>query len=191
MNASTRRASLFFPFVILTAIAFVLYLLVVWDPIGIYGSIRQYLEHPIRAPLEWIVLLLAISWTIIRGFTDVGVVLIFLLLPFLLILWLSSPDGGAWLWSIFRREILFSPVYIPRGFLLYFFFMCFALALAARLNLSWQATEKNTMLLVSLVIVFFLTSCEAVFAEPSIAAGYTGSGADNSFGEQLRHTGKQ
>jgi hypothetical protein len=57
MNTSTQRTSLFFPFAVLTAIAFALYLLVVWDPIGIYGSIRQYLEHPIRAPLEWIVLL--------------------------------------------------------------------------------------------------------------------------------------
>src|SRR5205823_14257138 len=101
--------------------------------------------------------------------------LILLLLPFLLILWLSSPDGGAWFWSIFRREIVLSPVYIPRGFLLYFFFMCFALALAARLNLSWQATEQNTMLLVCLVIVFLMTSCEAVFAEPSLTARYTGS----------------
>lgn len=191
MNASTRRISLFFPFVILTVIALALYFLVVWDPIGIYSSIRQYLEHPIRAPLEWIVLLLALSWIIIRGFTDVGVVMLFLLPPFLLILWLSSPDGGAWFWSIFRREILLSPVYIPRGFLLYFFFMCFALAIMGRLNLSWQATEKNTMLLVSLVIVFLLTSCEAVFAEPSITARYTGSEADNSFGEQLRNSGKE
>jgi hypothetical protein len=57
MNVSTRRTSLFLPIVLFTVIALALYLLVVWDPIGIYGSIRQYLEHPIRAPLEWIVLL--------------------------------------------------------------------------------------------------------------------------------------
>jgi hypothetical protein len=192
MNASIRRTSLFFPFVILTAIAFALYLLVVWDPIGIYGSVRQYLEHPIRVPLEWIVLLLTLSWIIIWGFKgDVAVVLMFLMPPFLLILWLSSPDGGVWFWSIFKREIVLSPVYIPRGFLLYFFFMCFVLAIMARLKSAWQATEQKTMLLVCLVIVFLLTSCEAVFAEPSLAARYTGSEADNSFGDLLRNTAQE
>jgi hypothetical protein len=83
------------------------------------------------------------------------------------------------------------PAYIPRGFLLYFFFMCFALAIMARWRERWQATEQKTMLLVCLVIVFLLTSCETVFAEPSLAARYTGSEADNSFGDQLRNTGKQ
>src|SRR5207249_7212656 len=36
-----------------------------------------------------------------------------------------------------------------------------------------------------------MTSCEAVFAEPSIAVRYTGSEAGNSYGEQLRHTGQE
>jgi hypothetical protein len=94
MNASTRRASFFLPIVILTAIALALYLLVAWDPIGIYGSVRQYLEHPIRAPLEWIVLLLALSWIIQHDIYALAAM--FFLPPFLLILWLSSPDGGAW-----------------------------------------------------------------------------------------------
>jgi hypothetical protein len=190
MNASTQRTSLFFPFVIFTAIAFALYLLVGWDPIGIYGSIRQYLEHPIRAPLEWIVLLLALTWIFVQLDLTYTIAAIILLSFFILILWLSSPDGGAWFWSMFTHEIYLSPTYIPRGFLLYFFFMCFALALMARWKEQWKATEQKTTLLVCLVIVFLLTSCEAVFAEPSLAMQYTGRGADNSYGEQLRHTGQ-
>jgi hypothetical protein len=156
MNASTRRTSLFFPFVILSAIAFALYLLVVWDPIGIYGSIRQYLEHPIRAPLEWIVLLLALTWIFVKLDIIYTIAAIILLSFFILILWLSNPDGGAWFWRMFTHEIYLSPTYIPHGFLLYFFFICFALAIMARLKSPWQATEQNTTLLVCLVIVFLL-----------------------------------
>jgi hypothetical protein len=120
MNEETRRTSLFLPIVILTAIALALYLLVVWDPIGIYGSVRQYLEHSIRAPLEWIVLFLALSW-IIQHDLIYYLIAIFLLPFFLLILWLSSPDGGVWFWRMFTQEIYLPPVYIPRGFLLYVF----------------------------------------------------------------------
>jgi hypothetical protein len=191
MNVSTRRTSLFLPIVLFTVIALALYLLVVWDPIGIYGSIRQYLEHPIRAPLEWIVLLLALTWIFVQLDITYALAAIILLSFFILILWLSSPDGGAWFWSMFTHEIYLSPTYIPRGFLLYFFFMCFALAIMARLKSPWKEMEQKTTLLVGLVIVFLLTSCEAVFAEPSIAARYTGSEADNLLGEQLRNSGKQ
>jgi hypothetical protein len=47
--------SLIRPLVLLTAIALALYLWVVWDPIGIYGDVRRYLEHPVNFPLEWII----------------------------------------------------------------------------------------------------------------------------------------
>jgi hypothetical protein len=189
MNASTRRASLFLPTVILTAIALALYLLVAWDPIGIYGSVRQYLEHPIRAPLEWIVLLLALSWIIQHDLIYYLVAMV--LLPFfLLILWLSSPDGGVWFWRMFTHEIFLPPVYIPRGLLLYIFFLCFALAIMAWWKDQWDRMQKSA-LLICLTIAFSLTSCEAVFAEPSIAVQYTSSEAGNSYGEHLRNTGQE
>jgi hypothetical protein len=184
MNEEARRTSLFLPIVILTAITVALYLLVVWDPIGIYGDVRRYLEHPIRAPLEWIVLLLALSW-IIQHDLIYALAAMFFLPPFLLILWLSSPDGGAWFWRIFTQEIYLSPVYVPRGFVLYFFFLCFVLVSRAWWKENrWAANgrERKQTLLVCLVIVFLLTSCETVFAEPA------SSGAGSSFGEQLRNT---
>jgi hypothetical protein len=137
------------------------------------------------------VLLLALTWIFVQLDITYALAAIILLSFFILILWLSSPDGGAWFWSMFTHEIYLSPTYIPRGFLLYFFFMCFALALMARLKSPWKEMEQKTTLLVGLVIVFLLTSCEAVFAEPSIAARYTGSEADNLLGEQLRNSGKQ
>jgi len=186
MNEETQRTSLFLPIVILTAIALALYLLVVWDPIGIYGDVRRYLEHSIRAPLEWIVLLLALSWIIQHDL--IYYLFAIVLLPFfLLILWLSSPDGGVWFWRMFTQEIYLPPVYIPRGFLLYVFSLCFALAIMAWWKDPFDRMQKSA-LLICLTIAFSLTSCEAVFAEPSIAVQYTGSEAGTSYGEQLRNT---
>jgi hypothetical protein len=91
---------------------------------------------------------------------------------------------------MFTHEIFLSPVYIPRGFLLYFFFLCFTLAIMAWWKDQWDRMQKSA-LLICLTIAFSLTSCEAVFAEPSIAVQYTGSGAGNSYGEHLRNTGQE
>lgn len=96
------------PSVILTAIAIAFYFLVVWDPIGTYGDVRNYLESHVRVPLEWMVVFFAVSWFLQRntGYAAAGMVLVPI---FVLILTLTSEDYGMWFWRIFRQEISSSP----------------------------------------------------------------------------------
>jgi hypothetical protein len=171
--------SLIRPLVLLTAIALALYLWVVWDPIGIYGDVRRYLEHPVNFPLEWIIGLFVLAWIICRK-EDYTIGAVALSVLFVIILTLSSPDYGVWFWRMFRHEIYLAPTYTPRGLVIYFFLFCFVVLAKIRLK-----QERKNTLLACLVIAFTLTRCEAVFAEPSlpIAVQHAGSGTSDSYGE--------
>src|SRR2546430_7488444 len=179
--------SLIRPLAILTAIALALYLWVVWDPIGIYGNVRRYLEHPVNFPLEWTIALFVLAWIICRK-EDYTIGAVALGVLFVLILTLSSPDYGVWFWRMFRHEIYLAPTHTPRGLVIYFFLFCFVVLAKVRLK-----QERKNTLLACLVIAFTLTSCEAVFAEPSlpIAVQYAGSRTGDSYGEPWQEKAQQ
>jgi hypothetical protein len=133
----------------------------------------------VNFPLEWIIWLFVLAWIICRkkDYT-IGAVALSVLL--VLILTLSSPDYGVWFWRMFRHEIYLAPTHIPRGLVICFFLFCFVVLTKVRLK-----KERKNTLLACLVIAFTLTSCEAVFAEPSlpIAVQYAGTGTSDSYGE--------
>jgi hypothetical protein len=87
---------------IFTALAFGFYFLLVWNPVGSLGDVRSYVEHRVRVPVEWIVMLFPVAWLLQRNI-GYGVAAAFLVPIFVVILTLTKPDYGAEFWSIFRH----------------------------------------------------------------------------------------
>ena len=76
---------------IFTAFAFAFYFLLVWNPVGSLSDVRNYFEHRVRVPVEWIAVVFPVAWLIQRnhGFTVAAIVF----LPIsVLILTLTKPD---------------------------------------------------------------------------------------------------
>src|SRR2546430_17666717 len=103
--------SLIRPLAILTAIALALYLWVVWDPIGIYGDVRRYLEHPVNFPLEWTMALFVLAWIICRK-EDYAIGAVAPSGLFVIILTLPSPAYGEWFWRMFRHASHLVPMHM-------------------------------------------------------------------------------
>jgi hypothetical protein len=140
--------------VIFTAFACVFYFLVVWNPVGTLGDVRNYLEHRVRVPVEWIVAAFVVAWLLQRKL-GYAVAAAFLVPLFVLILTLTRPDYGAEFWRIFRHEIYLDPTYVPRGLLVCFFLL--SLMAYPRKDL-----DKARAFLLCLIIGFALTSWEAL-----------------------------
>jgi hypothetical protein len=153
--------------VIFTAFASALYLLLVWNPVGSLGDVRNYLEHRVRVPVEWIAVVFPGAWLIQRndGYTTAAAVFV----PIsVLILALTKPDYGAEFWRIFREEIYLAPFYAKRGLL-----VCFLLlSLVAFTRFRWN--DRGTLAL-CLIIGFALTSWEALIT-PSPPNTFEGGG---------------
>ena len=101
---------------IFTAFAFAFYFLLVWNPVGTLGDVRNYLEHRVRVPVEWIVAAFVVAWLLQRKFGYAVAAVVFVPI-FVLILTLTRSDYGAEFWRIFRYEIYLAPIYVPRGLL--------------------------------------------------------------------------
>jgi hypothetical protein len=118
---------------IFIAFASALYFLLVWNPVGSLSDVRNYFEHRVRVPIEWIVLVFPIAWLIQRnhGYTTAATVFV----PIsVFILTLTKPDYGAEFWRIFRYEIYLNPVYAKRGLLVCFFL----LSIVALSRIRWN-----------------------------------------------------
>jgi hypothetical protein len=140
--------------VIFTAFAFAFYCLVVWDPVGTFGDVRNYLEYRVRTPVEWIVAVFVVAW-LLQCKLGYAVAAAFFVPIFVLILTITKPDYGAEFWRIFRYEVYLDPVYVPRGLLVCFFLL--SLMVYPRKDL-----DKARTFLLCLVIGFALTSWEAL-----------------------------
>jgi hypothetical protein len=152
---------------IFIAFASALYFLLVWNPVGSLSDVRNYFEHRVRVPIEWIVLVFPIAWLIQRnhGYTTAATVFV----PIsVFILTLTKPDYGAEFWRIFRYEIYLNPVYAKRGLLVCFFL----LSIVALSRIRWN---HRGVLLLCLIIGFAVTSWEAVLT-PSPPNTFEGGG---------------
>jgi hypothetical protein len=153
-----------------TAFAFAFYFFVVWDPVGSLGDVRNYLEHRVRVPIEWMVMVFLVAWLMQRtsGYRFAAV---FLVPIFVLILTFTRPDYGAEFWRTFRHEIYLSPVYVSRGLLVWFFLLSLLLFARAR----WKDMDQARTFLLCLTIGFALTSWEALIT-PAPPHSFEGGG---------------
>jgi hypothetical protein len=103
-----------------------------------------------------------VAWIIQRhsGYTAA---VVFLLPIFVVILALTKPDYGAEFWSIFRHEAYLNPVYMPRGFLVYFLLLSPVIFTRIVVNKDdpWSGDKIPTLVLCFL-IGFAVTSWEAL-----------------------------
>jgi hypothetical protein len=118
---------------IFIAFASALYFLLVWNPVGSLSDVRNYFEHRVRVPVEWIAMAFPVAWLIQRndGYTTAAAVFV----PIsVLILTLTKPDYGAEFWRIFRYEIYLNPVYAKRGLLVCFLLLSIVVLSRIRWN---------------------------------------------------------
>jgi len=140
---------------------------VVWNPVGSLGDVRNYLEHRVRVPIEWIAVVFPVAWLVQRN-TGYGSAVAFFAAVLVLIITLTKPDYGAEFWRIFREEIYLAPFYAKRGLL-----VCFLLlSLVAFTRFRWN--DRGALAL-CLIIGFALTSWEALIT-PSPPNTFEGGG---------------
>ena len=139
---------------IFIAFASALYFLLVWNPVGSLSDVRNYFEHRVRVPVEWILVVFLVAWLIQRNHGCAVAAAVFVPIS-VLILTLTKPDYGAEFWRIFRNEVYLDPIYVRRGLLVCFFL----LSVAVFSRLRWN--DRGTFLL-CLIIGFGLTSWEAL-----------------------------
>ena len=105
---------------IFTAFAFAFYFLLVWNPVGSLGDVRNYFEHRVRVPVEWIVMIFPVAWLLQRNVVGASAVA-FLAVILVVIITLTKPDYGAEFWRTFRYEVSSIPS-LCRGACWYVFF---------------------------------------------------------------------
>jgi hypothetical protein len=88
---------------IFIAFASALYFLLVWNPVGSLSDVRNYFEHRVRVPVEWIAVVFPVAWLIQRNQRYTTAAAFFVPIS-VLILTLTKPDYGAEFWRIFRYE---------------------------------------------------------------------------------------
>jgi hypothetical protein len=175
-DSSDSALSIVRSLAIFTAFAFAFYFLLVWNPVGSLGDVRNYLEHRVRVPVEWIAVVFPVAWIIQRhsGYTMAAIILVPI---FVVILALTKPDYGAEFWSIFRHEVYLNPVYAPRGLLICFLLlspMVFSRIVVKKEDI-WGGDKRRTLALCFL-IGFAVTSWEALItpAPPHTFEGGSG-----------------
>jgi hypothetical protein len=175
MSQDSRVLSVLRSLAIFAAFAFAFYFLLVWNPVGTLADVRNYFEHRVRVPVEWIAVVFPVAWIIQRtsGYTLATIILVPI---FGLIITLTKPNHGAEFWSIFRYEVYLNPVYVARGFLVCFLLLSPVIftRIVVKKDDLWSGDKIRT-LAVCFLIGFAVTSWEALIS-PSPPHTFEGGG---------------